>query len=63
MTSQRFFSIAVLFLLSLALSSCSVVGDIFEAGAWTGIVGLVLGVALVIWLISKFFGGSGRSNA
>lgn len=49
--------VLVAFLLTFSLSSCAAVGDIFAAGAWTGIVGLVIGVVLVIWLISKFLGG------
>lgn len=60
MQTNRLFSSAILLVLVLTMSSCDVIGGIFEAGAWTGIIGLVLGVALVIWLISKVF-GRGRS--
>lgn len=56
MKTNPFLSTAILLLLTLSLSSCSVIGDIFEAGAWTGIIGLVLGIALVIWLVSRLFG-------
>jgi hypothetical protein len=38
------------------LSSCELVGDIFEAGAYTGIIIVVIIVALVVWIISKFRG-------
>ena len=41
--------------LTLTLSSCELVGDIFEAGAWTGIIVLVLVVGLVLWLVRKVF--------
>ena len=47
----------VAFFLTISLSGCSVIGDIFEAGAWTGIIGVILVVALLIWLVSKFLGG------
>jgi hypothetical protein len=36
------------------LSSCELVGDIFEAGIWTGLIVVALVIALVIWLITKF---------
>ncbi|MFU1855999.1 hypothetical protein ACK8HY_03170 [Sphingobacterium sp. NGMCC 1.201703] len=42
----------------LLMTSCSVIESIFKAGVWTGILIVVVVVALVIWLISKLFGGS-----
>ncbi|MEA2658208.1 MAG: hypothetical protein QOF64_793 [Candidatus Binatota bacterium] len=36
-----------------ALSGCEIVGDIFKAGVWVGVL-LVIGViGLIIWLVSK----------
>jgi hypothetical protein len=47
-----------LFLAALALSttlaSCELVGDIFKAGAYTAIIGIIIVVVLVFWLISRF---------
>ncbi|WP_165851975.1 hypothetical protein [Mucilaginibacter terrenus] len=40
------------------LSSCSVVGDIFKAGAYTAIIGIIILVLIIFWIISKF-----RSNS
>ncbi|MCA5004231.1 hypothetical protein [Sphingobacterium bovistauri] len=40
------------------LSSCEVIGGIFKAGVWSGIIIVVIVVALIIWLISKFMGGN-----
>ncbi|WP_266366254.1 hypothetical protein [Tellurirhabdus rosea] len=49
------------FLLLLSLSSCELIGDIFEAGAWTGGL-LVIGmIVLAIWLVSRLFGGRRRT--
>ncbi|OKS87496.1 hypothetical protein [Mucilaginibacter polytrichastri] len=45
-----------LLLILLSLSSCTVIGDIFKAGAITAIIGIVIVVALVIWIISLFRG-------
>jgi len=54
----RFIPIGVVaMLLTFSLSGCSVLGDVFKAGAWTGIIGVIVVVALLIWLVSKFLGG------
>lgn len=39
--------------LTLTLSSCDAIGTIFEAGAWTGIIGLVLVLALVLFIVNR----------
>ncbi|MCY7349297.1 MAG: hypothetical protein LH606_01340 [Cytophagaceae bacterium] len=52
---MKSFSAFALVLMALTLSSCEAIGDIFEAGAWTGIIGVVLVVGLVLWLVSRFF--------
>jgi len=44
----------ILALLMLSLSSCELIGDIFEAGVWVGILLVAAVIALVIWLISRF---------
>ena len=41
-----------------ALSGCSVIGDIFKAGAYTAIIGIIIVVLLIFWLISAFRGKS-----
>lgn len=43
----------MLCLLLVFLSGCEVIGGIFEAGVWTGVLLVVLVVALLIWLIKK----------
>lgn len=39
------------------LSSCELIGGIFKAGVWSGIIVVVIVVALIIWILSKIFGG------
>lgn len=39
--------------LVLFLSSCKVIGGIFKAGVWTGILIVALVVGLIIFLISR----------
>ena len=52
---KNFKDLFLFMLLSLTgiLSSCEVVGDIFEAGVWTGLIIVVLVIAVIIWVIRK----------
>lgn len=50
---QRFNYLALAFIM-VAMSSCELVGDIFEAGIWTGLIIVAVVIALVIWIISRF---------
>lgn len=45
--------VALLSAIMLFLSSCEIVGDIFQAGLWVGVIAVVLVVGLVVWLIAK----------
>ena len=52
MKRSWFLSLVLLFS-ALALSGCELVGAIFKAGVWVGVL-LVLGViGIAIWLVSK----------
>jgi cytosine/uracil/thiamine/allantoin permease len=44
--------------LLVLVSSCAAIEGIFKAGVWSGILLVVVVVAIVIWLVSKLFGGS-----
>jgi len=43
---------SLLFLLTF--SSCEVIGGIFKAGVWVGILAVVFVIAIIIWLVSRF---------
>lgn len=45
--------LAALMMVMFTASSCEVVGGIFKAGMWTGIIVVVLVIVLVIWLIGR----------
>ena len=57
LTDKRFTSrLILLTLLSFSLlsfTSCQLIGDIFRAGIWTGIILVVLVVAIIIYVIAK----------
>ncbi|WP_171047894.1 hypothetical protein [Pedobacter xixiisoli] len=49
--------LALVALLVTTLSSCELVEGIFKAGMWTGVILVVVVIAIVIWLFAKLFGG------
>ncbi|WP_158797109.1 hypothetical protein [Pedobacter sp. L105] len=56
-TIKKNFPLAIIALLATTLSSCSMIEGIFKAGVWSGIIVVVVVLALIIWVISKIFGG------
>ena len=53
MNTNKVVKLIPFFLLVLILSSCSVVGGIFKAGVWVGVIGIVIILIIIIWLVSK----------
>lgn len=56
---KKYTVFALLAFLATTLSSCELVEGIFKAGVWSGVIIVVIILALIIWLISKIFGGKG----
>jgi hypothetical protein len=40
----------------MASAGCEIVGDIFKAGIWVGVIMVVLAIGLVLWLVGKVLG-------
>ncbi len=40
-------------LVTLALAGCEVIGNIFEAGVWTGVIGIVVIIAIIVFFVSR----------
>lgn len=57
---KRLIPFTLIALTCLSLSSCSVIEGIFKAGVWSGIIVVVLVIALIIFIASKFFGGGNK---
>ncbi|WP_162912090.1 hypothetical protein [Pontibacter actiniarum] len=53
MKNIRMYLMTLLVLLMFTMSSCELVGDIFEAGMWTALIIIVLIVILITWLFRK----------
>ena len=47
---------AILVLAVLSFQACSVVGGIFKAGVWVGVVAVIFVVLLIIFLVSRASG-------
>ncbi|WP_202923732.1 hypothetical protein [Pontibacter fetidus] len=56
MKNIRTYLATLFILMALTLSSCELVGDIFEAGMWTALIVIVLIILLVTWLFRKLRG-------
>jgi hypothetical protein len=52
MKKYQLFSFLVLL---LGLSSCELIGDIFQAGMAVGVIAVVLVIALVLFVLRKIF--------
>ncbi|MBN9481980.1 MAG: hypothetical protein J0H46_01395 [Bacteroidetes bacterium] len=50
-------NLGILLFLIASLSSCQLIGDIFKAGVWSGILLVVVVVGLIFFVIAKLFGG------
>ncbi|RIV25345.1 hypothetical protein DYU11_08550 [Fibrisoma montanum] len=46
--------------LTLSLTSCELIGDIFEAGAWTGGILVIVVIVGILWLLARLFGRGRR---
>lgn len=57
MEIKRYLPLAFVALIMTTLSSCQLIEGIFKAGVWSGIIVVVVVLALIIWVVSKIFGG------
>jgi amino acid transporter len=45
--------IVIALLLTLSLTSCQAIGEIFKAGVWVGVIAVVIVIVIIFWLIGK----------
>ncbi len=48
------FGYALISASSVALAGCELIGDIFQAGVWVGVIIVALAIGLVVWLFNRF---------
>jgi len=46
---------ALLPLLVTGLTGCELVGDIFRAGMWVGVILVIVIIGVVLWILRKIF--------
>ena len=56
MNTFRLSLFVFLFALATSLTGCAVIGDIFKAGAYTGIIAVFIVVALLFFIVNKMRG-------
>ncbi|HLS95327.1 hypothetical protein BC792_10858 [Sphingobacterium allocomposti] len=57
---KRFSHVMLFVFAVMTLTSCEVIGGIFKAGVWSGVILVVLVIALIIWIIARMAGGRRR---
>lgn len=48
--------LVLVLLLAVATAGCELVGDIFQAGIWVGVILVALAVGLVMWMVGRVRG-------
>ncbi len=48
------FGYALISASSVALAGCELIGDVFQAGVWMGVIIVALAIGLVAWLFNRF---------
>ena len=48
--------IMLIVLAAMSAAGCELVGNIFQAGMWVGVIGVILVVVLIVAVVSKFKG-------
>jgi hypothetical protein len=42
-----------LFFITMLLSSCQAIGDIFKTGVWFGVIGVIAIILLIIYFVTR----------
>ena len=50
---MRLIQVLLVIMASLMLGGCELIGNIFEAGIWTGIILVIVVIALIGFVVSK----------
>lgn len=59
MKSFSYYFSMILIMLTLTVTGCDVIGDIFQAGMWVAVIGIVLVVLFILWIVRKMGGPRG----
>jgi hypothetical protein len=51
---NRIIKLSLFAMLLSLVTGCELVGDIFQAGMWVGVIIVVAVIGLIVWLLSRF---------
>ncbi|GAB3901566.1 hypothetical protein GCM10028803_26460 [Larkinella knui] len=60
--TQFLYSLGIALFLLVGMTSCEAIGSIFKAGAYTGGILVIVVIVLIIWGVSRLFGGGRKSD-
>lgn len=55
---KKIISFLTLILMLFLLGSCAVIGGIFKAGVWVGVLIVLVVIGVIIWLVTRSSGKS-----
>ena len=50
---HRWYLFVLLLFSTVALTGCEVIGDIFKAGVWVGVLLVMLVIGIIVWLVTR----------
>jgi len=50
---QSWFLLGLLSFFAPMLSGCEVIGDIFQAGVWVGVILVIAVIGVIVWIVLK----------
>lgn len=51
--TTRLYQTSLILAMSLLVGGCEAIANIFQAGMWVGVIGVLLIVALVVWVMGR----------
>jgi hypothetical protein len=56
MKNNQLTTIFIFVMIATLFTGCQVIGDIFQAGVWVGVIVVVLVIVIIFWLFRKLMG-------
>ncbi|WMJ74884.1 hypothetical protein RCC89_17200 [Cytophagaceae bacterium ABcell3] len=50
---RQLYTFYLFVILAITMSGCEIIADIFAAGVWVGVIGILIIVGIIVFIISK----------
>jgi hypothetical protein len=50
---HSWYLLVLLLFSTVALTGCEMIGDIFKAGVWVGVLLVILVIGIIVWLVTR----------